>query len=167
MKKLTFIVMMLLAARVAAASDVPTAALTQMRWHQDALDIVHFLPLHEATEVLSRIDDSVEIFSAEGLTLLTLYVGATFSMSDVNGLVLAENIIAEADDDFVYLYQVAEIGAVSGELVVDSQIFKDLTAEAVTYINIESDSGSTVQSVVDDVPARLAVQPVARQAVSF
>jgi hypothetical protein len=170
MKNLFFLALTLLmfsTAPTSAAAEAPTATLTQMRWQKGSLDLVHFLPLPDATEVLSRIDDSVEVFSTEGLTLLTLYVSATFSMSDDNGAIRAENIIAEADDDFIYLYQVAEIDAVSGELVVDSQIFRDLTTEAVTYINIESDSGSILQTVSGDVPARLGAQPFARQAVSF
>lgn len=133
-----------------------------MVWVDDHFELLHYLPVAEATEVLATINPEAALETQEGLALLAVYVEDNFSVTTKGQPAQIETISAEVDDQFVYIYQSWATDLPKSAPVIASTLLEDVAPDAEHFIDVASPILTTTESLkpASSSSARRAAQSV-------
>ncbi|WP_374763334.1 DUF6702 family protein [Yunchengibacter salinarum] len=136
----------LLATAAPARAHRSQTAFTVMQWSPDSgtWQIMHEVHLHDAQEVLDRIDGDRDLLVAEveGRARLLLHVADRFKLARDGQALSLTPIGGEIMGDHLVLYQETDrLDGPGTRMSVQNDIFRDVFPDQVNQVNIERGTG--------------------------
>lgn len=111
---------------------------TELIWRKDHFEITHHLHLQDAHSILAALNADISLDSPEGLAHLALYVEDRFLLLEEGKVASLDLIGAEAEGDFLYVFQEWHRSKLIELPEIRSTLLTDLHPNAVTWIRIEA-----------------------------
>jgi len=109
---------------------------TELIWSEDRFEITHHMHLQDAHSVLAGLDADTGLDSPEGLARLALYVEDRFWLVYGGETVSLDLLGAEAEGDFLYVFQEWPIAKPIEMPQIKSTLLEDIHPDAKTWVRI-------------------------------
>ena len=122
---------------------------TELIWREDHFEITHHMHLQDAHAILAALKVDSSLDSPEGLAHLALYVEDRFLLSEDGKPVRLDLIGAEAEGDFLYVFQEWHRARPTALPDIKSTLLTDVHPNAVTWIHVEAPGFNQTWAVGD------------------